>query len=114
MTVIRNAATRDDFVELFRSARSGINGASHRIYQISPTGKNRLLSNCKFEPVSRWAFELLLRCYEDKKANAAADFYFVLSGMSDGAPLRGHLFEALVSHRIHVSDTRLQEIVERS
>jgi hypothetical protein len=98
ISLIGNAATRNDFVELFRSARSGINNVSHRIYQISPIDPdtNRLLSNCKFEPVSRWAFDLLLRCYEDKKANAAAEFYFALSGMWEAATLRGHLFERQV------------------
>jgi hypothetical protein len=93
VSVIKGAATRNDFVKPFRSTQSGINNVSHKIFQISPTNTNRLLSNCKFEPVSRWAFDLLMYHYKENKSDAAADFYFALSGMLEAATLQGHLFE---------------------
>jgi hypothetical protein len=105
-SVIRDAAWRTDFVELFRSTQSGINVFSHRIFQISSPDTNRLLSNCHFEPISRWAFDLLLDKYEEKNSDATADFYFTLSGMTDAATLRGHLFERQVLRYLFRADYR--------
>jgi hypothetical protein len=104
--VIKDAATHNNFVQLFRSTQSGTNNVSHMIFQISPTDTNRLLSSCKFEPVSRWAFEHLLCQYEEMKPNAAAELYFALSRRTDAATLRGHLFERQANQASHSASAK--------
>jgi hypothetical protein len=104
--VIRDAAQRVDFVVLFRGTQLGYNDVSHRIFQLSSPDTNRLLLTCHFEPVSRWAFDLLLDKYEEKKSDAAADFYFTLSGITE-AVLRGHLFERQILRYLFRADYRL-------
>jgi hypothetical protein len=55
-----------------------------------------LLSNCQIEAVSLWALDLLLQRYEKHKFDAAAEFYYTISGISEAASLQGHLFERQV------------------
>jgi hypothetical protein len=100
VSAIGEAAMKSKFVQLFRGTRSGALEVSHRIFQISPSNEKRLLSGCHFEPVSRWALDLLLRHYEEEKSDAAADFYYSISGMSDAASLQGHLFERQVLNHL--------------
>jgi hypothetical protein len=100
VSAIGEAATNINFVQLFRGTRSGALDVSHRIFQIFPSNGKRLLSGCQFEPVSRWALDLLLRRYEVRKSDAAADFYYSMSGMSDAASLQGHLFERQVLNHL--------------
>jgi hypothetical protein len=119
-TVIQETAENwSDITKLLRNTRSGgtrMRGSnvSHTIFQIYPpdTDPSRLLLHCQYEPISGWALNILLQQYEVSKANAAADFYYKLSGMPEAAALRGHLFERQVlSHlcgidkKSRVSDT---------
>jgi hypothetical protein len=96
ISAIKEAATGDDFVRLFCSTPSGINRFSHKIFQISPKNKNRLLSSCKIAPVSRCCCANTTKM----KTNAAAEIYFALSGLTDAATLRGHLFERQVLNHL--------------
>ena len=109
LTIIRieDAAKNNDFVDLFRGTRSGIIDVSHEIFQISPNA-DRLLSNCRFEAVSRWAFDLLLEHYEERKSNAAATFYFTISGLPEAATLKGLLFERQVLRHLFGTDYKYQ------
>jgi hypothetical protein len=97
-----------DIARLLRDARAGGSNVSHTIFQKfpTPTDTNRLLSNCQFEAVSRWALDLLLRQHEALKADATADFYYNISVMSDAGSLRGQLFERQVLN--HLRDIRTE------
>ena len=90
-SVIRKAADSwRDIIPLLQMTLMGSSDASHTIFQNFPTDKKRLLSNCHFGPVSRWALDILLRhC----KANAATKLYYYLLTIPEAAVLRGHLFE---------------------
>jgi len=99
-SAIREAAMKSNFEQLFRDARSGTLEVSHRIFQNFPSNGKHLLFDCQFEPVSRWALDLLLRHYEDRKSDAATDFYYSISGMSEAASLQGHLFERQVLNHL--------------
>jgi hypothetical protein len=113
-SLIRGAAKnrRADIWQLLHDARAGDSVTPHSIFHIFPeeTDTNRWLSNCHFEGVSEWAFDLLLEQYKDHKADVTADFYYNTSGWSEAGSLRGHLLERqILSHlkdiREHVSDT---------
>ena len=99
-SAIREAAMKSNFVQLFRDARSGTLEVSHRIFQFFPSDGERSLFDCQFDPVSRWALDLLLRHYEDQKFDAATDFYYSISGMSEAASLQGHIFERQVLNHL--------------
>ena len=98
-TAIRNAA-RGDIMQLLLDAQMGDSDVSHTIFQIFPTNtdteRGRFLSHCQYEPVSRWALDHLLRYREEIKAHATADLYYSISGISQVASLRGHMFEGQV------------------
>jgi hypothetical protein len=78
--------------------RGSKSDVSHTIFQIFPTNTNtdRLLAECHFEPVSRWALDILLSEYEAYKAYEIADFQFKVSAMHGAASLRGHTSERQV------------------
>jgi len=71
-------------MKLLHEKTSGNSNVSHMIFQIFPTNFNakRLLSECHFEPVSRWTLDILLKEYEAHRADEIADFYFNISAMS--------------------------------
>jgi hypothetical protein len=100
VTAIEHAAKNGSnyLMQLLRSAQTGDSDVSHVILQIYPStrNKNRLLLNCQYETVSRWALDLLLSQLEDKKATATADFFHDVSGMRGGETLRGRMFEKQV------------------
>ncbi|KAI0277011.1 hypothetical protein BGY98DRAFT_982636 [Russula aff. rugulosa BPL654] len=100
VSAIEEAAMTSNFVQLFCGTRSGALDVSHKIFQNFPSNGKRLLSGCQFEPVSRWALDFLLRHYEDRKSDAAADFYYSISGMLGAASLQGHLFERQVLNHL--------------
>ena len=93
-------AAHGDILRLLLGTRSGDSNISDIIFQIFPTNTDtntgRFLSHSHFEPVSRWALNLLLRYYEACKPHATADFYYRLIGIPGAASLRGHLFERQV------------------
>jgi hypothetical protein len=90
---------------LLRTARTGDATVPHMVFQISPADKKRLLSTCQFGAISRWALDILVRKYEAREADAAADFYRNIAPMRDAAPLQGHLFERQVlNHLSGISD----------
>ena len=94
------SAAHRDILRVLLGTRSGDSDISDMIFQIFPsntdTDTGRLLSHSHFEPVSRWALNLLLRCYEACKPHATADFYYRLVWIPGAASLRGHLFERQV------------------
>jgi hypothetical protein len=85
-----------DIMQLVTNSRTGDSTISHWIFQKFPTNENRLLVQCGFQTVSRWALNLLLQKYEVYTVNVAADFYHKLSGMPGIGPLQGHIFERQV------------------
>ena len=98
---IRDVAGKDSNIsQLLHSYRKGDSDVSHSIFEISPTDESRLLSECKFGAVSRWALEVLLNAYEDRQADAAIVFYHTIQG-SHAASLRGHIFERQVLKYLH-------------
>jgi hypothetical protein len=115
-TVIQETAENwSDITKLLRNTRSGgtrMRGSnvSHTIFQIYPpdTDPSRLLLHCQYEPISGWALNILLQQYEVSKANAAADFYYKLSGMPEAAALRGHLFERQVLSHLCGIDKKVE------
>ena len=82
--------------QLLRSSRTGDSDGSHAVFQISPKSESRLLAQCNYGAVSRWALDHLLKAYETRRADAVADFYRYISGASDTASLLGHVFERQV------------------
>ena len=100
-SAIKDAA-RGNLMQLFLDCQKGDATISNTIFQIFPTNTdtdtntNRLLSHCQYEPVSRWALNLLLRDYKAGKAHEAAAFYNSLSGIYRAASFRGNLFEQQV------------------
>jgi hypothetical protein len=90
-----------DIWQLLHDTRAGDSDNPHLIFQkiSEETDTNRWLSNCHFEAVSEWAFDLLLDEYKDRKADVIAEFYYMILGWSDAAALRGHLLERqILSH----------------
>jgi hypothetical protein len=85
-------------VDLLKKTREGGSNVSYTIFQIFPseTDPKRLLSKSHFETVSRWTLDLLLKQYEVRKADAVADFYYIISAMDDAATLRRQMFERQV------------------
>jgi len=79
--------------QLLNSSRKGDSDVSRSIFGISPRNKLRLLAQCNFVPVSRWALDHLLKAYENRQADAVASFYHFIAGMSDTASLRVHVYE---------------------
>jgi len=63
--------TGDNIMKLLLSTRTGDSDVSYTIFQIFPANDNarRLLCECHFEPVSRWALDILLSEYEAHQAN---------------------------------------------
>jgi hypothetical protein len=114
-SVIRRAAKngKADIWQLLHDTRAGDSDTPHSVFQKFPeeTDTNRWLSDCHFEAVSEWALDLLLDEYKHHKADVIADFYYMISGLSDAAALRGHPVgnagtEPLEGHsRTRVSDT---------
>ena len=94
-------------MQLLNNAQMGGSDVPHTIFQIFPsnTDPNRLLSQCHFETVSRWALDLLLSQYELQQANAATDFFHKISGMHGAASLRGYLFKRQVLKYLDDIDT---------
>jgi hypothetical protein len=87
-TKIKDAPNNEaNIMQLLIHSRTGGSTISHRIFEIFPTNENRLLAQCGFQSVSRWALNLLLQAYEVHTTNAAADFYHRLSGMPGTGPL---------------------------
>ena len=78
------------------ASRNSDSDVFHSIFQISPTNKLRLLTQCEFGGVSQWALGLLLKAYEDREADATILFYRSISGIPDTASLRGRMFEMQV------------------
>jgi hypothetical protein len=67
-TLVKHAPSDShNIMQLLHKSQTGGSTISHRIFQIFPANENRLLVECQFESVSRWALDLLLRQYEDRK-----------------------------------------------
>jgi hypothetical protein len=90
------AAQEGDILQLLRSSRTDDSDVSHSIFEISPKNESRLLAQCEFGTVSRWALDHLLKAYETQQADVVADFYHYISRASDTASLWGHVFERQV------------------
>jgi hypothetical protein len=88
----------DNLIWLLRDTQTGKSDISHIIFQIFPTTRdpNRLLVNCRYEAVSPWALDLLLRRLREVKATATADLYHNILGIRGAGSLRGSMFEMQV------------------
>ena len=104
---IKNVANDDrNMVQMLSSSRTGDNGVSHLIFQISPIDNLRLLSQCKFTRVSQWALDNFLEAHEARHAAAANEFYRHISGQHDAASLWGQVFERLVFKHLAGTDAK--------
>jgi len=85
-------------MQLLRDTQTGGAYVSHLIFQIFPTARDekRLLVNCRYETVSSWAMDRILRRLKEKKATAIADFFHGISGIRGAGPMRGSMFEKRV------------------
>ena len=94
---IRDAAAQGvNILRLLRSSRTDDSDVSHSIFKISPKNESRLLAQCEFGTVSRWALDHLLKAYETQQVDVVADFYRYISRASDTASLWGRVFERQV------------------
>jgi len=76
MSQIRDVASRESNIsQLLHSFRRGDSDVFHSVFVMFPRNKERLLTQCKFGGVSRWALDELLKRYKPIRADAAADFY---------------------------------------
>ena len=97
MLQIRNVARRESNIsQLLNSFRRGDSDVSHSVFAMFPRNEERLLTQCKFRDVSRWALDELLKQYKTRRADAAADFYEQISGVSEAAALWDPVFERMV------------------
>jgi len=71
-------------------------GVSHSIFELAPSDGMRSLGGAQIGAVSPWALDMLLKEYETRQENAAADFYISISGMASAGSLRGRLMERQV------------------
>ncbi len=90
------AAGVTDITTVLQSLETGASDFSNMVFQLFPTNQLRSLSHCRFEAVSRWAFDQLLNKCEELQAGAIIKFYRQISGEPRAASLRGHLFERQV------------------
>ena len=101
MSRIRGFAAKEDSIsQLPHLSQGGDSDVSHSIVEISPKTESRFFSQCNIGAVSRWALDLFLKACETQQADAVATFYHYMSGMSDAASLRGHLFERQVLNHL--------------
>lgn len=66
---------------------------SHKIFELSPADKFRLLGEARIGAVSAWALDVLLTRYEDKQKDAAAEFYYSITASPSAESLRGRILE---------------------
>jgi len=91
-------------VQLLHSSLTGDSYVAHSIFEISPKDERRLLAQCKFSSVSKWALNCFLEGYEAQKNVAATDFYLFISKTPDTASLWGHVFERMVLNHLDGMD----------
>jgi len=102
MSRIRDVAGKESNIsQLLHSTRRGNSDVSHSIFELSPANDKRLLAQCGFGAVSPWALDVLLTEYETQQADAAITFYHSISGKSDAASLRGHVFARQVLNHLN-------------
>jgi hypothetical protein len=104
----RLAEDSGSFLSRLKSYREGYSDGhevSHTIFRLSPTTHSRLLQSCHYDIVSQWALDFLLRACEEREADAVTKFYRQIPRDPWVAPLRGHLFEALVLNYLDGIDT---------
>ena len=65
------AFRQSNMVQVLHSSQMGDTSVSHSIFEISPKDELRLLSQCQFGYVSRWAFDYFLNSYESRHATEA-------------------------------------------
>jgi hypothetical protein len=92
---IRFVSVKIDILTLLNSAYTS-RGVSHAIFELAPSDGRRLLGDARIGAVSPWALDMLLKEYETRQPNAAADFYMSIAGMPSAGSLRGHLMERQV------------------
>ena len=103
--VVESRITSVDFkkanmLQILNASRTGDATVSHSIFQISPKDESRVLAECEFKTVSRWAFERFTGAYELYDAHEATTFYRQISTTPLAASLWGHVFEAKVLNYI--------------
>ena len=95
MSRIRDVPVRRiNIPRLLHSCQLG-DSISHSIFVFFPRNKDRIFVKCNFGVVSPWALDHLLSLCETQQADAAADFYKYIEGVSEAASLWGHVFKRL-------------------
>jgi len=87
-------------LQILNASRTGDATVSHSIFKITPKDESRILAECEFHIVSRWAFERFTVTYELSDALEATAFYRRISTAPLAASLWGHVFEAKVLDHI--------------
>jgi hypothetical protein len=93
---IRGVSIKESIFQVLTSTQMGDSNVSRFIFQIYPEDEERYYAQCNFDAVSRWALDVFLEDYENRKADAAVMFYHEISRMPETALLRGHIFERQV------------------
>ena len=69
---------------------------SHTIFELSPANDRRLFGDALVGAVSRWALNLLMEAYEERRLDAAAEFYDSIANNPNAGSLRGRMWERQV------------------
>ncbi|KAM6492684.1 hypothetical protein JOM56_012408 [Amanita muscaria] len=67
----------------------------HRAFQIRPSPQSRFLVSCLVEPVSAWAFLIMLDELRKRNPDAAYQFFLNVRGSPDSAALRGRFLKLI-------------------
>ena len=69
---------------------------SHTIFELSPADDRRLFGEALVGAVSPWALNLLLEAYEERRLDAAAEFYDSIANSHKAGSLRDEIWERQV------------------
>jgi len=104
--VIGKLSRIDEILSMINELQSDASELPGSVFQISPMDRSRILTECRVDAVSQWAFDYLVEQCVERQADAVARFYHQLSGKHQAASLLGHLIEIDVLTRL--SNTTLQ------
>ena len=93
---VTRVASSGNVLQKLDFLRHNPSNLSHTIFQLSPTSDSRELATCRYDAVSRWVVDCLLKPYESREADEAAKLYRNLSAVPWAAAFRGCLFERQV------------------
>jgi hypothetical protein len=80
---------------------------SHTIFELSPANDRRLFGEALVGAVSQWALNLLLEAYEERRSDAAAEFYDSIANNPNAGSLRGRMWERQVLKYLDLSRSHM-------